>query len=1094
MALAKNLQKVGSGADVIILPMEPTILLRTKFLVPRLGPDHLPRPHLIERLERSLNKRLILISAPPGYGKTTLLADFAIAVRLSPAWYQCDSADSDPITFLACLIESLRCSISDEAGARPLGAGALALLNSADSVTPQRVLTVLINELAERIDRAWLIVLEDYHVISNAAVHALVDYLIENAPPDLHLVISTRGDPPLTLARLRARGQLTELRTSDLRFTDQEIGAWLSRSAPGLSADSVRALSEKTEGWAASLQLALASLAGKDHSAAERIIDNLSGEHRFVFEYLAEEVFRRQPPDTQRFLLRTAVLEQMDAASCNAMLGIAEAQTLLERVEADNLFVFSLDEDRHWYRYHHLFREFLLGKLRREQPADANELERAAGAFYEARGEPDMALAHYFRGDDIGAAARVIALIAPDYLERGRVEVLQRYLTRLPDQVIQAHPAFLLYHGDALRRLGRAGDAIARYEEALAVYGTRGETAGICRALTELGEIARSQGDYRRAQLLATEALTAAPAADHAVRARALMALAKSEGFLTNTDRGRALAEEAVAEARLSGAGMSRRSFAALLQSLGQICWWQGDPQATVRYCEEALHTVPDELSPIAAEALITMATPHLYWGDCDTALRCAERALEISQQLQLTELLPMAYTTLGNALTRRGETARAESCLRQAMELSQGLGLETYARIMAVGYLAYNLCGQNRLDEARQLAESAIWPYVGSADSYEVCVCRSVLADVALEADRLDEAEQLFNGLIEVEDRRKFRVPLALVYFGLAYIHLRRQHPARGFELARESLRLIEPTGAHQLYCDQGERARSVCQALIEGGVRSPFITRVLDSLPHPDRIDTQARVSIVSPSAVVVHCLGRFQVTIGHDEIDQERWVSTKARDLLAYFITFRRERIPIERVLDGLWPETASRAKTAFHTALYRLRHALATPDQAARFILVEAGEYWLDAARFQVDVDEFDAALAKARAVRLEDAAPEYERAVHLYDGEYLDNLYYDWVMPERQRLREAHLAALRALAAHRFQTGGHREALDLIQRALKTDPLVEEDHCTAMRLLARLGDRAGVMRQYQQLEQQLREELGAAPLVSTRHLYEMLIGT
>ncbi len=1070
--------------------MELPILLRTKFLVPRLGQDHLPRPQLVERIERGLDKRLILISAPPGYGKTTLLADFAAASTIPVAWYQLDSSDGDPITFLACLIETLRLVQPEVPPDRKnLGNAALALLTGVDEATPQRILTVLMNELTDAAQVEGWVVLEDYHGIANPAIHQLVDYLIEHAPPSLHFIISTRSDPPLALARLRARGHLAELRTADLRLSPIEIEAWLARSPAPLSIESVRVLSEKTEGWAASLQLVLSSLIGKDTVSAQRFIDDLSGTHRFVFEYLADEVFQRQSPARQHFLLTTSVLAQMDAPACNALLNSNDAQSALEAIETNNLFVACLDEERRWYRYHHLFREFLIGKLRREQPDRLITLERSAGVYYESRGELEIALNHYLRGGDDEAVARMITAIAPDYLERGRVEVLQHYLSALPERTIQAHPEFLLYHGDVLRRLGQAGAAIACYEAARSAFQQLDRASGICRALIALAEIARSQGDYRRAQVLSAEAFAFAQESDHVGRAGALMTLAKSEGFLTDTDRGRALAEQALAEARLAGDQISRRSFAALLRSIGQICWWQGDPQATVKYCQEALQAVPDELSPIAAEALISMSTPYVYWGDFDMAVQCAERALDISQRLQLKELLPMAYTSLGNALTRRGESARAESCLRQAMELSRGLGLETYARVMAAGYLAYNLVGQGRVDEARQLVESAVWPYVGNPDTYEVCVCRSVLADVALEAGQLDEAERLFESLLEVERRRQFRVPLAMVYFGLAYIYLQTRRKEKGLALARESVQLLEPTGAYQLYLDQGDRARVVSRALHEAGVGGPFMNRVLGELHE---VPASIRTTISLP-AVSVQCLGRFKAMLGDIEVEQDRWISTRARDLLAFFITFRRERIPIERALDALWPETAAHAKTAFHTALSRLRHALLLPDQSARFILVEASEYWLDAARFQVDVDEFDAALTKARALRGDEAARWYERAVNLYQGEYLDNLYYDWVLPERQRLRDAFLSALRALAGYRLQTGGDRAALELVQRALQIDPCAEEDHCAAMRLLARVGDRSDVIRQYHLLENILKEELGVSPLDSTRRLYIELIG-
>ena len=222
------------------------------------------------------------------------------------------------------------------------------------------------------------------------------------------------------------------------------------------------------------------------------------------------------------------------------------------------------------------------------------------------------------------------------------------------------------------------------------------------------------------------------------------------------------------------------------------------------------------------------MVSPCLYWRDLDTAFRYAERGLEIAQTLHLRELLPSAYSALGNVLTRRGETARAEGCLRQAMDLAENLGLASYERLMTAGYLAYNLYGQGRVDEARQMAESALWAYTGSPDTYEAYVCSSVLADVALEQGRLSRAEALYGELVEVGERRQFRIPLAMVYFGLAYIHLVTEHQPDGLAFARKALGLIEPTQAVQLFLDQGERSRVVCQSLQQDGERSPFLQRV--------------------------------------------------------------------------------------------------------------------------------------------------------------------------------------------------------------------------------------------------------------------------
>ncbi|MCJ7434461.1 MAG: hypothetical protein MUO77_13315, partial [Anaerolineales bacterium] len=336
--------------------MKPSILLHTKFLVPRPRVDLLPRPRLLDWLESNADKRLTLISAPAGYGKTTLLADFLNASIHPFAWYQLDGQDSDPTVFLTYLIESLRRTTrAPESLSHTIGQTAQSLLDSADAtVSPQRVLTVLINELAEQVGSSLRIILEDYHYVASPVVHHLVDFLLENALPALHLIISTRADPPLALARLRARGQLAELRAPSLRFREDEVTKWMEAVLPELSSESLTLLSEKTEGWPAALQITRSSLIGMDAQGMNAMLSGLSGSQQFVFEYLAEEVFRRLPEDTQEFLLRTSILRQMDASACNAVANVENSQSVLEGLEKQNLFLTSLDSQRHWYRYHYL--------------------------------------------------------------------------------------------------------------------------------------------------------------------------------------------------------------------------------------------------------------------------------------------------------------------------------------------------------------------------------------------------------------------------------------------------------------------------------------------------------------------------------------------------------------------------------------------------------------------------------------------------------------------------------------------------------------------------------------------------------------------
>ncbi len=1068
--------------------MAPSPLLHTKFLVPPLG-EHLPRPHLIQWLERQAGRRLILVSAPAGYGKTTLLADFVNGHTAPVAWIQLDTSDSDPTVFLSILIEAIHRSRPAPRRFAHIGRNAQALLDHAEGTADsQRALNVLINELGEAALDSLTIVFEDYQYIANPVVHQLVEILLENAPAPVQLIISTRMDPPLPLGRLRARGMLAELRSADLRFRDDEIAALLNAGATAISAESLSLLSQKTEGWIAALQIIRNSFAGNEGRQANEIISSLSGSNRFIFEYLVEEVFQRQPRELQEFMLCTAVLSQMDAASCNAVGQIRNAQTILQTLERQNLFLSSLDAEGKWFRYNFLFREFLLNRLQQEHGEQIPVLEGRAGEYYEGQGEKEAAFIHYVSGGDYESAARAASSFAVDLVECGRVEVLNRYLKMLPADILRLYPQLLLQHGNAHWRLGEVGLAVVAYENARSGFAAQSNASGASRALTRLAEVYRAQGDYLQAERLAGQALATAPLEDHSAMAEALMALAKSTGFLRGMDRGQHLAEQAVAESRMAD-DLSAVARAAFLQSLGQICWWHGDPQSAAQYAQEALRLCPDEPSPIAAQAYILLVTPHLYWRDFATALHDAELGLEIAQTLHLHELLPAAYTALGNVLTRLGETARAEAVLRQSVELAQQVGIASYEQLMATGYLAYNLYGQGRVDEAWQLAEGALWAYTGNPDAYEAFVCRSVLADIALEKAQLSRAENLFTELLQVGERRQFRIPLAMVHFGLAYIHLASLRKATGLEHACAALDLIEPTRAFQLFIDQGQRSRLVCNALLESGRSSPFVERVLENLPGKKK---KRSAPITARSDVTIQSLGTFRVFAAGEEISQERWISTKARDLLAYFLTFRGEPIPADRAFDALWPDKAGRGFTAFHTALSRLRTALKSGENSPRLILMEAGEYRLDAARFTIDVNEFDSALAAARASTDEDAAARLQDAINLYHGEYLQNLYYDWLFPERRRLTQAYLAALRSLAQFHYAHDRFTRSLELLERALRVDSLQEDLHCQAMRVHAALGDRAALIQQYQDMKQVLATELDLQPMPSSELLYRELL--
>jgi len=1066
---------------------DPPLLL-TKFMVPRPRADHIPRLRLLARLRDAVTKKLVLISAPPGYGKTTLLASFAHGVAAPLSWYQLASTDDDPKVFLRHLVEGLRHTFPG------FGRTALTLLDDPEAQI-DRILLVLLNDVTAFTEDDFLVVLEDYHWINNPEIHHIMDFVLEHQPPQMHVLVSTRVELPLSLARLRASGDLAEFGVQDLRLTLGEVTDLTAHLA--LTTEQVRLLEEKTEGWAAGIQLILTTLAQKPEDADE-VIRHFRGSNRYVFDYLAEEVFQQQPLPVQSFLLRSSILTQMGAEVCDAILGTCNAQDLLEYLERQNLFVVSLDQERRWYRYHQLFRDFLLDRFRREEGEEALRLEAAAGDYYAQHGLWDLAAEHYMQAHNTDGLARAIRALAPACLQRGHIEALRRYILALPSAFVDEEPDFLLYEGHVLRYRGQIDDAVACYERAGVLFRARGEPAKACRALTQLARLARSRGRYRQARKLAEAAIAGAAQEDHAGRAEALMVLAKTVGFLEGMARGYMLGEAAMREARLAGAALPRSTHAGLLWSQAQLSWWYGDPFASVAYCQAALAAEGEAVSPLACRVYVVMATPHLYWGNMSVARQLAEKGVALSEQLQFTEWLPMAYATLGSVLSRQGELAVGEQHLRRAIALSRELGVESYAQFMASGYLAFNLAQQGRIVEARQACEEVLHLYAGSAETYELCVCRSVLGDVLLDMGAMDTALEYFINLRRVCETRQFRLPLAMVHFALGYLHLEAGRREAALELIRRSMRTVRHANAVQLYIDQGQRAMTVCRAAQEAGIYPPFAEHVIAAL-SPTRTATQRPVGSASPGgkaeveAIKVVCLGGLQLFYEGCKLGRDVGLTGKPRELLGYFITYRHQPLPLERILEDLWPESnPARGQAVFHTTLYRLRRALEKVAGPGDYIRYESGEYQLARERFQVDVDLFNAYLAQAQASVGKAAVTAYEAAVDLYAGPYLITSYYEWCAAVRRRLNVSYLAALRFLAAHYTAIGDYHRAISACERMLEVDPLLEQVHCDLMRLWHRLGNRAALVKQYQTLVGLLAEELSTDPLLETQALYAELV--
>ena len=663
---------------------ERDVLLATKLNVPGVGSDLVPRPRLAQRLKEGLGRGLVLVCAPAGYGKTVLLAEWVRRGRQPVAWLSLDAGDNDPARFwrhAVAALDRVRPGISERMGP---------LFGPPPPRSFEPLVTALINEVAGRPDvgEAVLLVLDDYHVISSQLVHESVGFLLEHRPPGLHLVLASRSDPPLALARLRGRGQLAELRAAELRFTADEAAALLRQgtavSGMTLPDTAVAALAARTEGWAAGLQLAALSLRGQPDAAA--FVAAFTGSHRYVLDYLAEEVLEQQSDQVRTFLLETSVLERLSGGLCNAVTGRTGSQSLLEQVERAGLFLVPLDEVRGWWRYHHLFADLLRARLQQEQADRAVLLHRNAAAWCQQHRLPDDAVRHAVAAGEMTCAAQLIEQYFDElYYLGGEGTTLQRWLSALPDDLTRSRPRLLLAQAQLATASGRVEamepllDAAERAAPGPAeepfepTVGRAGSMLVNVPALIAIrrGYLAQLRGDAEDTAVFASRALAESREGEWLLSSTARGFLAVAEWL-----RGRlAEAEGAFAPSIAGWQAAGQPTLTAWHRyQLGQVQRALGRLDTATQTYEQALKAaaVPGRPpAPAAGLAYVGLAEVAYQRNELDSALEYVTEGIALCRQFLYGTSLAAGLVTLAWIRQATGDPAGALEVIGEAKHAS---------------------------------------------------------------------------------------------------------------------------------------------------------------------------------------------------------------------------------------------------------------------------------------------------------------------------------------------------------------------------------------------------------------------------------------
>lgn len=809
------------------------LLLQTKLTPPIARQETVSRPRLLECLNEGLlhregfSRKMTLISAPAGYGKTSLAIEWLRGVQIPNTWLALDEDDNDPARFLTYLIAAL-----DQVNAE-FGSGARVMLASPQPPPYEAVLTVLINGL-NSLETPFVLVLDDYHLIQSVQIHRLMTFLLEHQPDHLHQVYLSREDPPLPLHRLRARRDMLEIRQEDLRFTSEEATTLFNRLAGiDLSRDDIEALNQRTEGWVTGLHLAALSL--KDHPDAHQFIDSFTGSNRYVLDYLFEEVFRAQPVEVQSFLKTTSILNRLTPPLCDALTGRVDGREQLQALERANLFIVPLDSTRQWFRYQHLFADLLRHMLRLSADPPEAVLHKKASHWYWVHGHQREAVRHSLLGEDWGSATELILVTVEGMLKRGEIATLLNWFGRMPEDVIHAHAELCMNYGWALILSGQvmAAGELLRCAEQLA------EEEQIV-----LGEIAAAQAFLAQSmgdglQLIEKSHLALALLPENYLSQRGIVALSLGIAYwhLGLLDEGQKALEEALIACRGSGniyGETSARIFLARsLAVRGEL------HQALVAFEEVAALA---EMKPTMPLVYLDLYSLHYEWNNLEDASRYLSQFKKKSQQMGNLEFQAIAHTSQARLKLAQGNPTAAAQSIKQAGQLLQTADIPARTRARYIDLKVQLALASGDLDAARGFSPQ-LAPDVDYHSFYRFLGLTP--ARLSFAVGRPDQAAEKLAAAAETAIRNDWVYGLIATRILQALVAGSSAEAQRFFV---EALTLAQPQGYIRIFADYGEALVPLLQEAAQRGCFPEYIGRILSAIRLADQT-TRAQAALVEP-----------------------------------------------------------------------------------------------------------------------------------------------------------------------------------------------------------------------------------------------------
>ncbi len=1065
----------GTLPSAIDRQASPLVLAKTH-LPPRRA-DILRRPRLVDQLYAHIEKQLFLVSAPAGYGKTSLLLDFAHDAEFPVAWYALDEFDNAPHIFLEYLIASIRVHFP------AFGAQALATLERvADSLEAlQPVVAMMANDLFSLPDHL-IIVLDDYHAIHNEMIDNLLKLLIDYAGENCHIFLDSRTVPRIPdQILLLARGQMSGLGANELKFTPAEIQALVQQNfGLTLSDERARELALFTDGWITALLLMGHQAGWRELVESAVTAPDAAGR---VYDFLAEQVFSHQPADTQRFLLASSLLEPLAPNLLDSLPGVTNARKHLETLHKQQLFVTRLGGNDELYTYHPLFREFLKARLFREQPAWHEQLSLASAKLYAEQGQWERVVEIYLSMGRVDDAARALESAEESLRTTAQVSSLAPWFEALPRTVTEFRPHLLSLKAKSYFFRGGLGQAANYFDRAANMFLESGDRAAAADKLIWKAYALQGLGHYRKVveeSAVIDGLLTNRPdlvwhratnLANRGLSENSLGDLTHAYGDLTQAKELSLAADDLVLQANVT-------------RNLGMVARASGRLSEALEHYSTALRLWERLQNPnAAADTLNNLGYIYYLKGETQEAERILNDALSRARAARALRTEAIILSSLGDLHKDYGDYLKALELFGDSLRVALEAHF-AYATVyckMATGD-TYRLIGD--LARAREWLDSALEGARLSGSSVDIGQVKFALSLLACDEGRLEEAiattaevSALFRqaGNNHLEALSEFQLAHALNLEGRtneAVPHLVR------------TAELVELLGYDHFLVVEGRRAELTLRLASTLDTAGPKFRRILERVrPLPAHHVKQAPASPAAP-IVAVYTLGHERFTVGGVELSQLR---PQVRELFLYLLARYPHAVRRDELWELIWPDmSAERADSGLRVAVTRIRKALCR-------ISWSNGWYALAPERLWYDVHEFERGVADA--YRSQSAGGRIHRlrqALELYSGEYLARMEAQWVTVERERLKKAYLKALLSLAEAYSEVGDLGSALRTYESAANAEPFLEEAWQGGMRTDLRMGNRVAALARYEQLKHILRDELGIDPSPQVQALYRRII--